>query len=64
VDKFEVNPANFVPPVPGNALEILNALDASVKAAEEYLSDVDESAAQGNWRAMLNGKEIMSSHAP
>jgi hypothetical protein len=31
-----------------------------VKAAEEYLDDVDEAAAFGNWRAMVNGKEVMS----
>jgi uncharacterized damage-inducible protein DinB len=60
VDDFEINPANFTPPVPKNTEEILAALDASVKAAQEYLGGVSESAAAGNWRATLNGKEVMA----
>lgn len=60
VDEFEINPADFVPPSPNNTLEILAALDASVRAAEEYLGGVSESAALGNWRATANGKEVMS----
>ena len=60
VDDFEVNPANFTPPVPNNTQEILTALDASVKAAQEYLSGVSESAALGNWRATANGREVMA----
>lgn len=60
VDEFEVNPANFTPPSPNSTLEILAALDASVKAAEQYLGGVSESAAAGNWRAMANGKEVMN----
>jgi uncharacterized damage-inducible protein DinB len=60
VDEFEINPANFVPPTPNNTLEILAALDASVRAAEEYLGGVSESAALGNWRATANGKEVMN----
>jgi uncharacterized damage-inducible protein DinB len=60
VDEFEVNPANFNQPVPKDAAEILAALEASVKTAEEYLGGVSESAALGNWRAMVNGKEVMA----
>ena len=44
VDEFEVNPANFTPPVPKSTEEILAALDASVEAAQEYLGGVSESA--------------------
>jgi uncharacterized damage-inducible protein DinB len=60
VDEFEVNPANFAPPVPASAEEILAALDASVKTAQEYLAEVSESSAMGTWRAKANGKEVMS----
>jgi uncharacterized damage-inducible protein DinB len=60
VDDFEVNPANFTPPVPKNTQEILTALDASVKAAQEYLGGVSEAAAMGSWRATVNGKEVMA----
>jgi hypothetical protein len=68
VDEFEVNPANFNPPVPEEFREILAALDASVQAAQEYLGGVSESSAMGMWRAKVNGKEVMamprSRHAP
>lgn len=59
VDEFEVNPANFAPPVPESAEQILAALDASVKTAQEYLGEVSESSALGTWRAKANGKEVM-----
>jgi uncharacterized damage-inducible protein DinB len=60
MDDFEINAANFVPASPNNTLEIFAALDASVKAAEEYLGGVSESAAATTWRATANGKEVMS----
>ena len=60
VDEFEINPANFNPPVPKNSEEILDALDASIQTAKEYLCGVTEPAAMGTWRARLNGREVMS----
>ena len=60
VDEFEVNPANFNPTVPKNSEEILAALDASVRTAQEYLCGVTESSAMGTWRAKVNGKEVMA----
>jgi uncharacterized damage-inducible protein DinB len=60
VDAFEVNPANFNPPVPKNSNEIVAALDASVEAAQEYLGRVSESVAAGPWRATLEGRELMA----
>lgn len=60
VDDFEINPANLAPPVPKNTQEILTALDASVKTAQEYLKGVSDSPAMGNWRATVNGKEVMA----
>jgi len=60
VDDFEINPANFAPPVPKSSAEILAALDASVQEAQEYLGGVSEASALGMWRAKMNGKEVMS----
>jgi uncharacterized damage-inducible protein DinB len=60
VDDFEVNPANFDPPHPKSTDEILAALDASVRSAQEYLGGLTESAAAGTWRAVSNGRELMT----
>jgi uncharacterized damage-inducible protein DinB len=60
VDEFVIDPANFNPPTPKNTQEILTALDNSVKAAQEYLGGVSESAATANWRALANGREVMA----
>jgi uncharacterized damage-inducible protein DinB len=60
VDEFEINPANFNPPAPKNADEILKALDASVQGVKEYLCGVSESAVMGNWRLTANGKEVLA----
>jgi len=60
VDEFEIDPANFNPPVPQSSEEILAALDASVLAAQEYLGGVTESSATGMWCAKVNGKKVMS----
>ncbi len=60
VDEFEINPANFAPPVPKSSEEIIAALDTSVQAAQEFLGGVSESAAVGPWRAMLQGRELMA----
>lgn len=60
VDDFEVNPANFDPPVPSGKEEILAALEGSVQTAQEYLGGVSESSAKGIWRATLKGREMMA----
>jgi len=60
VDDFEVNPANFNPPVPKTTEEILGAFDASIQTAKEYLGGVSESSAMGSWRALSNGREVMA----
>jgi uncharacterized damage-inducible protein DinB len=59
VDDFELNPANFNPPIPKNHEEILEALDASVQAAQDYLGGVSEPAALGTWRLTAKGREVM-----
>jgi hypothetical protein len=49
LEKFDVSQANFNPPAPKDAAEILTSLEASLKAAEEYLDGMSESAAAGSW---------------
>ncbi len=60
LEEFDISQGNFDPPAPNNAKEILTALDASLKAAEEYLGGVSESAAMGNWRLTSKGKEVFT----
>lgn len=60
LEEFDASQANFDPPAPNDTKEILSALDASVKAAEEYLGGVSESAIMGNWRLTSKGKEVFT----
>jgi uncharacterized damage-inducible protein DinB len=60
LEEFDISTVNFEPPAPGNAKEILNTLDASLKAIEEYLGGVSESAATGSWRLVNKGKEVFT----
>ena len=60
LEEFDASQASFDPPAPNDAKEILTALDASVKAAEEYLGGVSESAVMGNWRLTSKGKEVFT----
>lgn len=60
LDEFDASAANFDPPSPNNPAEILTALDASLKTTKEYLHDVSESAAIGNWRLTFQGKEVFA----
>jgi len=59
-DQYEVNPANFNQPGPKDLAEVLAALEAGVKEAQEYLGGVSDSAAMGHWRLTANGKEVMA----
>ena len=60
LEEFDISQGNLDPPAPNNAKEILAALDASLKAAEEYLGGVSESAAMGHWRLTSKGKEVLN----
>jgi uncharacterized damage-inducible protein DinB len=60
LDVFDTSQANFEPAAPKDAAEILTALDASIKAVEEYLGGMSESAAMGNWRLTAGGKEVFT----
>ena len=59
-DGLDTAEANFNPPGPTDAAEILTTLDASVKAAEEYVDTVSESVALGTWRVTSKGKEVLA----
>jgi uncharacterized damage-inducible protein DinB len=60
LEEFDAAAANFDPPAPNDAKEILATLDVSLKAAQEYLGGVSESAAMGNWRLTSNGREVFT----
>jgi uncharacterized damage-inducible protein DinB len=59
-DEFDASQANFTPPTPTSAEEILNAHDASLRAAQDYLGGVDEQTARESWRLTFKGKEIFT----
>jgi uncharacterized damage-inducible protein DinB len=59
-DGLDTSEANFNPPGPTDAKQILTTLDAGVKAAEEYVGTVSESAALGTWRITAKGKEVLA----
>src|ERR1700730_1175114 len=58
LDEFDASAANFDPPAPNDAPEILTALDASLQTVKEYLERVTESGAVGNSRLTYQGKEV------
>jgi uncharacterized damage-inducible protein DinB len=60
LEEFDASQANFDPPEANSVDEILAALDDSVRAAENYLSDIDDKTAAGNWRLSLRGEEVFS----
>lgn len=60
LEEFDASQANFDPPEANSVHEILAALDDSVRAAENYLSGIDDKTAAGNWRLTLRGDEVFS----
>ena len=60
LEEFDASQANFAPPEAGNVEEILAALDAGVKTAEDYLGSLDDKTAVANWRLLSNGKEVFT----
>lgn len=57
-DEFDASKANFTPPEPKTREEILEAFDESIKTAENYLENLDETSAAEKWRMVANGKEL------
>jgi uncharacterized damage-inducible protein DinB len=60
LEEFDAATANFNPPAPNDAKEILTTHDASVKAAEEYIGGLSESSALGTWRLTAKGNEVFT----
>jgi uncharacterized damage-inducible protein DinB len=58
LDEFDASAANFDPPAPNDAPEILTALGAILQTVKEYLEGVTEPGAVGNWRLTYQGKEV------
>jgi uncharacterized damage-inducible protein DinB len=57
---LDTSQANFDPPPPGDAKQILTAFEASIKATEENLGGLSESTAVGNWRLTSKRKEVFT----
>jgi uncharacterized damage-inducible protein DinB len=60
LDELDVSTVNFDTPAPSDTNQLLTTLDASVKAIDEYLGAVSESAILGNWRMTSKGKELFT----
>jgi len=59
-DEFDTSQGNFDPPQPQNVDEIRAAHEQGIRAAEEFLADMTESAAQASWSLMTRGKVMFS----
>ena len=60
LDGFDAAQANFDPPEAKSVDEILTTLDDGVRAAENYLSGIDDKTAAGDWRLTVRGEEVFS----
>ncbi|SRR6266404_2789729 len=60
LEEFDASQANFDPPEAKSAEEILDALDLSVRAAEDYLAGIDDKTATASWRLTSRGKEVFT----
>jgi uncharacterized damage-inducible protein DinB len=60
LDEFDAAAANFNPPAASSAKELMTALEASLKTAEEYVGGLNDPAAMGPWRFTANGNEIFT----
>jgi uncharacterized damage-inducible protein DinB len=58
--EFDASTANFDAPTANSTDETLAALDASVKAAQDYIGSLDEPAVMENWRLTVRGKEVFT----
>jgi len=60
-DVHELDPAAFGPQQPKDKKEILDAFEASVKTAEQYIEGLTESKATATWRLKAkSGDEILA----
>jgi uncharacterized damage-inducible protein DinB len=59
-DVHEIDPAAFAPLQPKDKKEILDAFEASVKTAEQYIEGLTEATATATWRLKAKGQEILA----
>ena len=59
-DEVDIGGRDPMPKQPESTEEILAAHDASIKTAEEYLENLSEATALGNFSLKLNGKVMFS----
>ena len=59
-DPDEDQPRPDAPPQPSNVREVLDAFDAGMKTANEYVSTLDGEAASKTWRLTSNGREVFA----
>ena len=59
-DEFDAAKANFNPPAPESAAELVAALDRSLDLAADYLAALDSAQAMTPWRLTLHGQEVFS----
>ena len=57
---FDTSEANFTPPQPSNAKEILDAFEGSMRSAEAYLSGPHNELAAKTWKLTSQGREIFA----
>ena len=60
LQEFDAGAANFDPPDPAGAKEILLTLENSVKDAQSFLCGSTDAAALGDWCLKANGKEVFT----
>ena len=57
---FDASEANFEPPMPASKEEILEALEAGVKQAEEFIGGLDEEALSKVWPLTNRGAPVFA----
>lgn len=57
-DEFDTANADFEPPAPESAGQIMAAFNQSLKVAENYLTELDVEKAESPWRLTLRGNEV------
>jgi uncharacterized damage-inducible protein DinB len=60
VDEFDASAANFTPPQPESHAQIMQTLEASLDAAEKYLSSLDGPTGKEIWRMSANGRQVLA----
>jgi uncharacterized damage-inducible protein DinB len=59
-DVHEIDPSSFAVPQPKDKNEILDAFEASVKTAEQFIEGLTESTATATWRVKAGGQEVLA----